>query len=77
MNAIILACYFLAPGPISADCNAMRDEAEDYLSKSNQACAEVVYITQTGKREHVRCRGNDGTTLDYISDDSGNLKFTR
>jgi hypothetical protein len=82
MNALLLvfSCYFVQmPGmtPPSAECVAYREEAEDYLAKSHQSCAAVVYITQQGKREHVRCRGYDGATLDYVSDDSGNLKFTR
>lgn len=77
MNALILACYFLAPGHVSADCAGMRAEAEDYLAKSHQSCAAVIYIAWDGPRETVRCRGYDGATLDYISDSSGNLKYTR
>ena len=77
MNALLLiACYFTQPG-VSADCNDFRAEAEDYLAKSHQSCAAVIYIAWDGPRETVRCRGYDGATLDYISDSSGNLKYTR
>jgi hypothetical protein len=67
MNALVLACYFVA-GHVSADCAAMRTEAEDYLAKSHQSCAAVVYIAWAGPRETVRCRGYDGKALDYVSD---------
>jgi hypothetical protein len=83
MNALllVLSCHFVQLYPTdprpTTECIGMREEAEDYLAKSHQSCAAVVYITMQGKREHVRCRGYDGSTLDYISDDTGNLKFTR
>lgn len=71
MSALILvACYFTQPG-VSADCVSFRDEAKDYLAKSNQSCASVIYITLQGTTETVRCRMYDGGILDYVSNNAG------
>lgn len=78
MNALLLtACYFLAPGHVSADCVGLRDEAEDYLAKSHQSCADIVYIAFEGTREKVRCHGYEGETLDYMSGADGNLRLVK
>lgn len=70
------ACYFTLPD-VSADCAASREEAEDYLTKSHQSCASVIYIAWRGPHEEVLCRGYDGSTIIYTSNTSGNLQFTR
>jgi hypothetical protein len=70
------SCYFTR-GSVSADCDSQRVEAEDYLAKSHQSCALVIYISWSGTRETVRCRGYDGATLDYVSGTDGNLHFMR
>ena len=69
-------CYF-SRDTVTADCKGDAEEAGDYLVKRGWVCADIIYINWHGTTETVRCRGYDGSVLDYVSDSSGNFQFKR
>ena len=67
-------CYYLKGQPVTRDCAGYLEEAENYLARSHQHCAYVLYITWAGDSETVRCRTYSGGFIDYVTAADGNLR---